>query len=110
MPLADHLIEEAARCFALLSDPTRLRILSFLLECDEATPSDVAEAIGVGRTNVSQHLSRLLNAGMVRRRREGQTLFYQVNDQMLRPLCELVCSSLEDRTEELVARLDQRAR
>jgi len=106
MPLADHLIEEAARCFALLSDPTRLRILSFLLECDEATPSDVAQAIGVGRTNVSQHLSRLLNAGMVWRRREGQALFYRV----LRPLCELVCSSLEDRTEELVARLDQRAR
>jgi ArsR family transcriptional regulator len=90
----DDLIEEAARCFALLSDPTRLRVLAFLLERDEASPSEVAQAIGVGRTNVSQHLSRLLSAGMVGRRREGHSILYRVINEMLKPLCDLVCSSL----------------
>jgi ArsR family transcriptional regulator, lead/cadmium/zinc/bismuth-responsive transcriptional repressor len=110
MALTDHLIEEAARCFALLSDPTRLRILSFLLERDEASVTEVAQGIGVNRTNVSQHLSRLLSAGMVARRRKGHSIHYRVIDEMLKPLCNLVCSNLEARTGGLVARLEERAR
>ena len=110
MALTDHLIEEAARCFALLSDPTRLRILSFLLERGEASVTEVAQAIGVGRTNVSQHLSRLLSAGMVARRREGHSIHYRVIDEMLKPLCNLVCATLEERSDGLVARVGERAR
>lgn len=107
MSLADHEIDEVARSFALLSDGTRLRVLSYLLEAGEASPTEVALAIGVGRTNVSQHLSRLLSAGMVGRRRDGRAFQYRVIDEMLRPLCELVCSSVRHRGEarrELVAR------
>jgi DNA-binding transcriptional ArsR family regulator len=109
MPLADHLIEDVARRFALLSDPTRLRVLSVLLERGEASVGEVADAIGVGRTNVSQHLSRLLHAGMVGRRRDGHSIHYRVIDEMLKPLCELVCSSYEQRTETPAARM-RRAR
>jgi DNA-binding transcriptional ArsR family regulator len=105
MSLADHEIEEVARRFALLSDPTRLRILSFLLEEGEASPTDLAEAIGLGRTNVSQHLSRLLSAGMVGRRRDGHAFIYRVIDEMLRPLCELVCSGVRTQSDAIVTRL-----
>ena len=107
MSLADHEIDEVARLFALLSDRTRLRVLSYLLEAGEASPTEVAQAIGLGRTNVSQHLSRLLSAGMVGRRRDGRVLQYRVIDEMLRPLCELVCSSVRQRSDarrHLVAR------
>ena len=110
MAHADHLMEEVARCFALLSDPTRLRVLSFLLERDDASVTEVAQAVGVARTNVSQHLSRLLSAGMVARRREGHSINYRVIDDMLKPLCELVCSNLEERTGGLAARLEKLAR
>jgi DNA-binding transcriptional ArsR family regulator len=106
MTLADHEFDDVARRFALLSDPTRLRVLSYLLEAGEASPTEVARAIGLGRTNVSQHLSRLLSAGMVGRRREGQAFQYRVIDAMLRPLCELVCSSLRERTESSVTHLE----
>jgi DNA-binding transcriptional ArsR family regulator len=99
MPLADRQIEEVARSFALLSDPTRLRILSYLLEAGEASPTDIAVAIGVGRTTVSQHLSRLLAAGMIGRRRDGHAAQYRVVDDHLRPLCELICSSVRSRGE-----------
>src|SRR5437899_9396403 len=107
MSLADHEIEEVARSFALLADPTRLRILSYLLEADEASPTEVAVAIGLGRTNVSQHLSRLLAAGMVGRRRDGQAFQYRVVDETLKQICQLVCSSVRNRSDarlELVSR------
>ena len=107
MSLGDHEIDEVARSFALLSDPTRLRVLSYLLDAGEGSPTEVAIALGVGRTNVSQHLSRLLAAGMVARRRDGRVFQYRVIDAMLRPLCQLVCSSVRQRVEarrELVAR------
>ncbi len=105
MNLADHELEEVARRFALLSDPTRLRILAFLLENGEASPTEVAEAIGLGRTNVSQHISRLLVAGMVGRRRDGHAFRYQVVDEVLRPLCELVCASVRTQGDAIVSRL-----
>ena len=109
MPLPDHLIEEAARKFALLSDPTRLRVLSCLLERGEASVTEVAEAIGASRTNVSQHLSRLLGAGMVGRRRDRHSIHYRVVDEMLKPLCDLVCSTLLERTDGRVHRLEDQA-
>src|SRR5947207_3037030 len=59
------LVEEVARRFALLSDPTRLRILDALLERDDITVSELANVVGEAAPNVSQHLSRLLAADIV---------------------------------------------
>lgn len=105
MILADHEYEDIARRFAVLSDPTRLVILAYLIEAGEASPTEVAEAVGRGRTNVSHHLARLLQAGMVGRRRDGQTSQYRVIDEMLRPLCEMVCSGLREQTGATGTRL-----
>jgi DNA-binding transcriptional ArsR family regulator len=103
--VTDEMIEEVARRFALLSDPTRLRILHTLLERGEESVTGLAHVTGVARTNVSQHLSRLLGAGMVRRRRVGHSIHYTIADETLAPLCELVCSAVEQRTKQLAAQL-----
>ncbi|MDQ3947275.1 MAG: metalloregulator ArsR/SmtB family transcription factor [Actinomycetota bacterium] len=99
--MPDALIEEAARRFALLSDPTRLRILSALLERETMTVTELAEALGITAPNVSQHLARLLSARIVARQRDGRKLHYSVEDQSLQALCELVCSSLREQAERL---------
>ena len=99
--MSEALIEEAARRFALLSDPTRLRILSALLERETMTVTELAERLGITAPNVSQHLARLLSARLVSRRRDGRKLEYSVEDQSLRPLCELVCASLRDQVDRL---------
>ncbi len=97
--MPDALIEEAARRFALLSDPTRLRILSALLERETMTVTELAEGLGITAPNVSQHLARLLSARIVTRQRDGRKLQYSVEDQSFQPLCELVCNSLRERAE-----------
>jgi DNA-binding transcriptional ArsR family regulator len=99
--MPDALIEEAARRFALLSDPTRLRILSALLEREKMTVTELADGLGITPPNVSQHLARLLSARIVTRRRDGRKLQYSVEDQSLQPMCELVCSSLREQAERL---------
>jgi DNA-binding transcriptional ArsR family regulator len=99
--MPDALIEEAARRFALLSDPTRLRILSALLERETMTVTELAECLGITAPNVSQHLARLLSARIVTRQRDGRKLRYSVEDQSLQPLCELVCTSLREQAERM---------
>ena len=101
--IPETLVEEAARHFALLGDPSRLRVLKTLLESGEAPVGVLAERTGLTRTNLSQHLSRLAMAGLVGRRRAGTTVYYSIVDESLGELCALVCASLRRRGEALVA-------
>ena len=59
----EHVLDEAARRFALLSDPTRLRIVNVLHRGGEVSVGDIAEKVDATMSNVSQHLNRLLAGG-----------------------------------------------
>jgi DNA-binding transcriptional ArsR family regulator len=95
----DSLIEEAARRFALLSDPTRLRILALLLEREPLTVTELSDALGIAAPNVSQHLARLSAGRLVGREKQGRIVLYRTTDPSLRPLCELMCTSLVEQAE-----------
>lgn len=97
------LLDEVARLFSLLGDPTRLRLLSRLHDDGELAVGELAEATGVSVANVSQHLNRLAAAGLLARRREGRTVRYRIADPRLEELCDLVCSRVRERAEALVA-------
>lgn len=99
------MIEEAAHRFALLGDPTRLRILHSVMERGELSVHAIAEVAGASRFNTSAHLNRLALGGLVARRREGSTVYYRVDDQNLPRICDWMCDSLQQRAEALAARL-----
>ncbi len=101
--MPDALIDEAARRFALLSDPTRLRILALLLEREPLTVTEVSEALGIAAPNVSQHLARLTAGRLVGREKQGRIVHYSTTDPCLRPLCELMCTSLVEQAERFSA-------
>ena len=92
-------LEDVARRFSLLSDPTRLRILGELNRAGEATVGEVAEAAEVSVANASQHLGRLALGGVVGRRHEGRTVVYRIIEPAIEQLCAIVCASLEIDTE-----------
>jgi DNA-binding transcriptional ArsR family regulator len=98
----DSLIDEAARRFALLSDPTRLRLLAALLEREPMTVTELSDALGIATPNVSQHLARLSAGRLVAREKQGRIVQYRTTDPSLRPLCELMCTSLMDQAERLL--------
>lgn len=102
MTMTADLIEEAAYRFALLGDPTRLRMMAVLMECHELSVGGVARAASISRFNASAHLNRLAAAGLLARRRAGTTVYYRVNDVNLPRVCDWMCDSLRDRARSLV--------
>ncbi len=95
------LLEEAARRFALLGDPSRLRLLNVLQEGGELTVGEIAVRAHISRENASQHLTRLAAAGLIARRRQGTSVFYRVDGATLAEICALVCRGVRARASAL---------
>ncbi|MGC0417961.1 ArsR/SmtB family transcription factor [Embleya sp. AB8] len=74
--------EVLARFGHALSDPTRARLLLALRE-GPAYPSELADALGVSRTNLSNHLTCLRGCGLVVAVPEGRRLRYELADARL---------------------------
>jgi DNA-binding transcriptional ArsR family regulator len=68
-----------AKFFRALGDPSRLRLLEFVLH-EEKTVSECVEHIGLAQSRVSAHLACLADCGFVQVRREGRFSFYRVVD------------------------------
>lgn len=90
--LSDKMIELVARRFRTLGEPVRLRLLQ-VLESQERTVGELAEALDGNQPNVSKHLQILYDAGLVSRRRQGTSIIYAISDPMVFKLCDLVCRS-----------------
>lgn len=73
----------------LLGDETRLRVIWALLE-GEHSVNELAELVGAQPASVSQHLAKLRLARLVRSRREGNRIYYVVDDVHVRRLVEEV--------------------
>jgi DNA-binding transcriptional ArsR family regulator len=103
-PLPEPLIELIARRFRVLGDPNRIRLLDLLREND-ATVTELHEALGASQQNVSKHLGVLLQAGIVTRTKEGTSARYAIADDGVFELCEHVCGGLRRQLAELDALL-----
>jgi DNA-binding transcriptional ArsR family regulator len=93
--LSDEELEHIARHFRLLGEPMRLKILQVV--CKEPhTVSEIVTATDATQANVSKHLALLAAAGILKRERDGQCVYYGVKDQLVVKLCELVHAQLID--------------
>jgi DNA-binding transcriptional ArsR family regulator len=73
-----EVLTEAAAAFGLLASPARLHIVWALLQ-GESDVTGLAERVGGALPAVSQHLTKLKLAGLVRSRREGRRQVYFVD-------------------------------
>lgn len=80
-----------------LSDPTRREILN-LLKRDCLTASEIGAHFPISAPAISKHLSVLLDAELVRCRREGKYLYYELCASVL----EEVLLWLKDLKEDSV--------
>ena len=76
------LFDEFARLGQALGNGRRLEILDVLAN-GERTVDGLASETGLSVANSSQHLQVLRAAGLVRRRREGTRIFYQLSDPIV---------------------------
>lgn len=98
MPLKDPL----SMTFNALADPTRRDILARLRK-HPLTVSDLAERYAMSRAGVSQHLTVLERANLVRRSRRGQWMECTLSPAALDPASEWI----EQQRAEWNERLDR---
>jgi DNA-binding transcriptional ArsR family regulator len=73
-------LDEVAARLAILANPTRLRMFYLMAELREVCVCDLADILGFSVSAVSQHLAKFKALGLVRTRREAQTLYYSLSD------------------------------
>ncbi len=79
-------VGDAVAAAALLSDPTRASIVRMLRD-GPVCVCELAAALGVRQNNVSNHLTRLRDAGLVRTSRVGadtRRAYYERDDEACR--------------------------
>ena len=92
--LSEEQLEQVALRFRLLGEPMRLRILQAVCH-KPRTVNEVVKAVGATQANVSKHLALLAGAAILARRKEGQSVYYGMKDQLAMKLCALVHKHLE---------------
>jgi DNA-binding transcriptional ArsR family regulator len=81
---------EAARLLKLLANENRLLILCRLAAEREMPVGELAGAVGLSQSALSQHLARMREEGLVATRREAQTVHYRIADPDARRILALL--------------------
>lgn len=102
LPTTPNGVEMVAKFFRALGDPSRLRLLEFLLD-EEHTVSECIAHIGLSQGRVSSHLACLSDCGYVQLRRQGRFAHYRVIDPRVAELVLLARSLAADNAAALAA-------
>ena len=71
---------EAAGLLKLLANENRLLILCRLALARELSVNDLAGAVGLSQSALSQHLAKMREEGLLATRRDAQTVYYRIAD------------------------------
>ncbi|OIJ90226.1 ArsR/SmtB family transcription factor [Streptomyces monashensis] len=99
-----EVLATAAAAFGLLAAAPRLHIMWALAQ-GESDVSALADRVGGALPAVSQHLSKLKLAGLVRSRREGRRQIYYVGDPDAVAVVRVLVGRLSQRAGEPLAPL-----
>jgi DNA-binding transcriptional ArsR family regulator len=81
-------VAEVSSTLRLLGNEKRLLVLCRLAMAGEMSVGELAEAVGLSQSALSQHLSKLRADDLVATRREAQVLHYRIRDPRVERLLE----------------------
>ena len=73
---------DTAKILKAISDPKRLRIVD-MLSCGELCACKILEAFHITQPTLSHDMKVLIEAGIVKDRREGKNIYYSLNKERL---------------------------
>jgi ArsR family transcriptional regulator, cadmium/lead-responsive transcriptional repressor len=100
LPDEGNAVGVVAKFFRALGDPTRLRLLEYLLH-EEHTVTECVTHVGLAQGRVSSHLGCLADCGYVQVRRVGRFAYYRVADPRVAELVLLAHSLAADNDSAL---------
>ena len=83
------IFEMQAEICKTLTNPKRIEILN-ALKTDERTVTELVNALGASKANVSQHLAVMRHKGILTTRREGVNIYYRVTNPKVIEACSLM--------------------
>jgi DNA-binding transcriptional ArsR family regulator len=78
--------DELSPTLRALADPTRLKIM-LMLEGKDRTVGEIVDFFELSQPTISRHLQSLTVAGLVRRQKKGQRVYYGINTDSVRDMC-----------------------
>jgi DNA-binding transcriptional ArsR family regulator len=94
MPLDEHTSFHLANLYSALSDPTRLRIIEILLDCEQSVGT-IAKQLDTSESAISHQLRGLRLQRIVRARKQGRQVFYCLDDEHIAELFRLGLKHME---------------
>ena len=79
----DGQLKKTAEMFKAVSDPTRLKIINALI-LSEMCVCDIAALMDMTQPAVSHHLKVLRQLHLVKYRRDGKIVYYELDDEHVR--------------------------
>ena len=85
----DRLYQAQAEICKTFANPWRLRIVETLSEVELAV-GQLAEAIEIPKSNLSQHLAIMRDRGVVEARRDGAHVYYRLTSPKILTACRMM--------------------
>ncbi len=86
---------ELAELFKIFGDSTRIRILYLLFE-GESNVTDIAEGLNMTQSAISHQLNILKKSKLIKSRREGKQVIYQLADEHVRTIIDMGMEHVEE--------------
>ena len=93
------LFAKQAEIAKAIAHPFRIAILDFLKDGEQCV-CDIADHVGSERSNVSRHLSVMLNAGVLGYRKEGLKVIYKLKTPCILDFFSCVTGVLKHQAKE----------
>jgi ArsR family transcriptional regulator, lead/cadmium/zinc/bismuth-responsive transcriptional repressor len=86
--IPERKLDRLALIYKLLGEPSRLK-MAMALRGGEMCVCDLAALLGISESAVSHQIRRLKDLALVKSRREGQILYYSLDDHQLDDLIQV---------------------
>lgn len=91
----DETTSDACAIFGVLSDPTRLKVLTALRK-EVLCVCDIAALLGMSESRVSHQLRLLRAMHLVRYQRRGKMVYYRLDDDHVKELLRFVMNHVAE--------------
>lgn len=99
----ERTLEFKTRIFKVISDSNRLKILE-LLRSGEICQCEIVPIIDQSQPTVSRHLRLLEEAGLIRSRRDGVRMFYEIVDPHIYNVIDAIDAEMTELISEELAK------
>ena len=93
--LDDDKVIDISELFKIFGDSTRIKIINALID-NELCVGDIANMINATPSAVSHQLRILKTSKLVRYRKDGNTIYYALDDEHVKKIFELGCEHINE--------------